>query len=54
MFVSKSSIDDKSAVVHVMAWKPLPEPMMTQLTETKMLYQESLNSLTPSDAYMRQ
>ena len=36
--VPKSSIDNKPALVQVMAWhrigdKPLPEPMMTQLTD---------------------
>ena len=36
--VPKSPIDNKSALVQVMAWrrtgdKPLPEPMMTQFTD---------------------
>ena len=38
---SKSQIDNKSALVQVMAWcqagnKPLPEPMLTQFTEAYM------------------
>ena len=37
-FVSRSPIDNKAALVLVMAWrrtgdKPLPEPMMTQFTD---------------------
>ena len=37
-FVPKSSIDDRSSLVQVMAWclsgdKPLPEPMLTQVTD---------------------
>ena len=40
-FVSKSPIDNISALVPVMAWhrtgdKPLPEPMLTQFTEAYM------------------
>ena len=40
-FVPKSPIDNKSALVQVMAWrqtgdKPLPEPMMIQLTDANM------------------
>ena len=40
-FVPKSPIDNKPALVHVMAWcrtgnKPLPEPMMTQFTDAYM------------------
>ena len=40
-FVPRSEIDNKSALVQVMAWcqtgnKPLPEPMMTQYTDTFM------------------
>ena len=40
-FVRKSPIDNKSALVQVMAWrqtgdKPLPEPMMTQFTNAYM------------------
>ena len=39
--VPKSPIDNKPALVQVMAWrragdKPLPEPMMTQLTDAYM------------------
>ena len=38
-FVPKGPIDNKSALVQVMAWclfsaKPLPEPMLTQFTDT--------------------
>ena len=41
-FVPKGSIDNKSALVQVMAWrrtgdKPLPEAMMTQFTNAYML-----------------
>ena len=37
-FVLKGPIDDKSALVQMMAWhqigdKPLPEPMLTQFTD---------------------
>ena len=37
-FVPRSPIDSKPALVYVMAWrlsgdKPLPEPMLTQLTD---------------------
>ena len=37
-FVHRGSIDNKPALVQVMAWhwtgdKPLPEPMMTQFTD---------------------
>ena len=40
-FVPKGPIDNKSTSVHVMAWrlfgaKPLPEPMLTQFTDTYM------------------
>ena len=40
-FVPKSLIDDKSALVQVMAWcwtgnKPLPEPMLTEFTDAYM------------------
>ena len=40
-FVSRDLIDDKSALVQVMAWrqtgdKPSPEPMMTQFTDAYM------------------
>ena len=39
--VHRSPIDNKSALVRVMAWrrigdKPLPEPMMTQFTDAYM------------------
>ena len=40
-FVPRSPIDNKPALVQVMAWrrignKPLPEPMLTQITGTYM------------------
>ena len=40
-FVPKGQIDNKSALVQVMAWrqtgdKPLPEPMLTQFTDAYM------------------
>ena len=40
-FVPKSLIDNKAALVQVMAWrragdKPLPEPMLTEFTEAYM------------------
>ena len=40
-FVPVSPIDNKPALVQVMAWrrtgdKPLPEPMLTQFTDTYM------------------
>ena len=47
-FVPKSPIDNKSALVQVMAWhrtgdKPLPEPMMTQFTDAYMGHQGEMN-----------
>ena len=40
-FIPRSPIDNKPAMVSVMAWcqradKPLPEPMLTQVTDTYM------------------
>ena len=40
-YVPRSPIDNKSALVQVMAWcqtgdKPLPEPMMTQFIDAYM------------------
>ena len=40
-FIPKGPIDNKSALVQVMAWrrtgdKPLPEPMLTQFTDAYM------------------
>ena len=40
-FIPKSPIDNKPALVQVMAWrhkgnKPLPEPMMAQFTDAYM------------------
>ena len=40
-FVPKGPIDNKPALVQVMAWhiigdKPLPEPMLTQFTDAYM------------------
>ena len=53
-FVPMSSIDNRAALVQVMAWrwtgdKPLPEPMMTHFTDTYMRH-----SLGPSDVIWRQ
>ena len=49
-FFLKGPIDSKSAWVQVMAWrqtgdKPLPEPMMTQLTDAYMGHLASIVSL---------
>ena len=40
-FVPRSSIDDKPALLQIMAWhrignKPLSEPILTQFTDTHM------------------
>ena len=40
-FVPRSPVDNKPTLVQVMAWsrtgdKPLPEPMLTQFTDTYM------------------
>ena len=48
--VPKSPIDNKSALVQVMAWrqtgdKPIPEPMMTHYTDTYMQHRERWNIL---------
>ena len=42
-FVPKNPINNKPALVQVMAWhwigdKPLPEPMLTRFTDTYMWY----------------
>ena len=42
-FVSEGPIDNKAALVQVMAWrqtgnKPLPEPMLAQFTDAYMLH----------------
>ena len=42
-FVRKGPIDNKSALVQVMAWqwmgdKPLPEPMLTEFIDAYMLH----------------
>ena len=42
-FVSKGPINNKTVLVQVMAWhrtgdKPLPEPMMTRVTDAYMRY----------------
>ena len=47
-FVPKSPIDNKWALVHVMAWrktddKPLPEPLMTQFTNAYMQHQGEMS-----------
>ena len=47
-FVASSPIDNKPALVQVMAWhqigdKPLPEPMMAEFTDTYMLHQGDMS-----------
>ena len=47
-FVPKSPIDNKAALVQVMAWrqtgdKSLPEPMLTQFTDTYMRHQGAMS-----------
>ena len=47
-FVPRSPIDNKLALVQVMAWcwtgdKPLPEPMLTQFTDMYMWHQGEMN-----------
>ena len=49
-FVPKGPIDNKSALVQVMAWrrtgdKPLSEPMLTQFTEYAALGGEELSQI---------
>ena len=49
-FVPDCSIDKKSALVQVMAWrrtcaKPWPEPMLTQFTNTYMWHKKDMNYL---------
>ena len=46
--IPNTSIDNKSALVQVMAWqrtgdKPLPEPVMTQITNVYMRHQASMS-----------
>ena len=46
--VPRSPIDNKSALVRVMAWrrtgdKPLPEPMMIQFTDAYMQHQGEMS-----------
>ena len=60
-FVPRSSNDNKSALVQVMAWrqtgdKPLSEQMLTQFTDTYIWSSRGrwVNSLGPSDAIWRQ
>ena len=62
-FVPRSSNDNKSALVQVMAWrqtgdKPLSEQMLTQFTDAYTCIWSSrgrwVNSLGPSDAIWRQ
>ena len=57
-FVPKGSIDDKPALVQIMAWcragnKPLPEPMFPQFTDAYMRHWGGVNSLWPGDAIWR-
>ena len=47
-FVPRCLIDNKAALVQVMAWrrtgdKPLPEAMMTQFTDADMQYQGEMS-----------
>ena len=47
-FVTKNPIDDKPALVQVMAWrrrgdKPLPKPMLTQFTDAYMRHQGEMS-----------
>ena len=47
-FIPKGTIDNKSALVQVMAWHPtgdnaLPEPMLTQFIDTYMWHQEEMS-----------
>ena len=47
-FVPRIPIDDKPALVQVMAWrptddKPLPEPKMTQFTDVYMRHKEGMS-----------
>ena len=49
-FVSKGVIDEKSAFVQVMAWcwtgdKPLPEPMLTQYTDSYMRHKDIMKRM---------
>ena len=47
-FVPKGLIDNKQALIQVMAWcltgdKPLPEPMLTQFTDAYMRHSASMS-----------
>ena len=47
-YVPRSPIDNKAALVQVMAWrrtgdKPLPEPMMTQFIDAYMRHQGEMS-----------
>ena len=47
-FVPKGSIDNKSVLVQVKAWrwtsdKPLPEPMLAQFTDAYMQHQREMS-----------
>ena len=59
-FVPKGPINNIPALVQIMAWrrpsdKPLSEPMMVRLpTHICVTRPQRVNSLRPSDAYMRQ
>ena len=51
-FVPRSPIDNKPALVQVMAWcwigdKPLPEPMMAQLTDSALGGDELIIIIVP-------
>ena len=52
--VQWSPIDNKPALVQVMAWcwtgnKPLPEPRLTQLTDTYMRHKEEMSKTRCSE-----
>ena len=54
-FVPEDPIDNKAALVQVMAWrrtdvKPLPEPMLTQFTDAYMRHYATVYSIVCSDA----
>ena len=65
MFVAKGLMGNKSTLVQVMAWrqtgdKPLPEAMLTQLTDQVMAWRQTGDKPLPeamltqfTDAYMR-
>ena len=48
-FAPKGPIDNNSAVVQVMAWRRVDDKLLSE-----PIVGNNLNSLRPSDAYMRQ